>query len=161
VAAAVIVGLLGLLAGYLIWGTDDDDTTSAAVEDTVPGATADEALVAERDQLAQQVQEQQGQIEDLQSQVEALTAERDELQSQLDDAGDEQVVTTPAPEVTGGTAQDADGVAQDNGWTLVEREVPADGQEPGTVIAQYPEPGTPMIEGSVLVVDVASEGDGG
>lgn len=163
VAAAVIVGLLGLLAGYLVWGTDDDgDTTTDAVEDTVPADEgADEALVAERDQLAQQVEEQQAQIEDLQSRLDDVTAERDELRSELDEASGEEITTVPAPDVTGGTVDDAQEVADENGWTLVEREVPADGEDPGTVVAQHPEPGTPMIEGSVLVVDVASEEAGG
>ena len=158
IGAAVLVGLLGLLVGYLLWGADDDDGTTEVVEDTVPAQPgADEALVAERDQLAQQVQDQQTQIDDLQRQLDEVTAERDELQSQVDDAGDE-VVTVPAPDVTGGSVDDAQAAADENGWTLVAREVPADGAEPGTVVAQYPEPGTDMIEGSVLAVDVAAEG---
>ncbi|HEU5082992.1 MAG TPA: PASTA domain-containing protein [Acidimicrobiales bacterium] len=156
-AAAVLLGLLGLLVGYLLWGTDDDGTTTEAVEDTVPAEPgADEALVAERDQLAQQVQDQQTQIDDLQRQLDEVTAERDELQSQVDDTGDE-VVTVPAPDVTAGSVEDAQATADENGWTLVAREVPADGEEPGTVVAQYPDPGTPMIEGSVLAVDVAAD----
>lgn len=156
--AAVLLGLLGLLVGYLLWGTDDDEgTTTAAVEDTVPAEPgADEALVAERDQLAQQVQDQQTQIDDLQRQLDEVTAERDELQAQVDEAGNE-VVTVPAPDVTGASVDDAQATADENGWTLVAREVPADGEEPGTVVAQYPEPGTQMIEGSVLAVDVAAD----
>ena len=54
--------------------------------------------------------------------------------------------------------------AADNGWTVVQRtaapeDVPEDA-EPGEVVAQYPEPGTPMIEGSVIVFDVAPPEDG-
>ena len=159
VVAAILTALLGLLAGYLLWGTDDDDVATPT-EDTVPAdAGADEALVAERDQLAQQVEDQQGQIDDLQSQLDEVTTERDDLQSQLDEAGDDQVTTVEAPDVTGGSPDDAAAVADENGWTLVQREVPADQGDPGTVVAQHPEPGTPMIEGSVLVVDVASSVD--
>lgn len=161
IGAALLAGLLGLLVGYLLWGTDDDDDTTEVVEDTVPADPgADEALVAERDQLAQQAQDLQGQVEDLQRQLDEVTAERDQLQSQVDESGDE-VVTVPAPDVTGGSVDDAQAATDENGWTLVERSVPADGEEPGTVVAQYPDPGTAMIEGSVLVVDVAADdGDG-
>lgn len=66
VVAAILTALLGLLAGYLLWGTDDDADTAAPTEDSVPAdAGDDEALVAERDHLAQQVQDQQGQLDDL------------------------------------------------------------------------------------------------
>ena len=160
IGTALLAGVLGLLIGYLVWGADDGDDTTEVVEDTVPAdPAADEALVAERDQLAQQVQDQQGQIDDLQSQLDQVTAERDQLQSQLDEADDsgDEVVTQPAPDVTGGTADEASAVADENGWTVVEREVQADGEEPGTVVEQYPAPGTPMIEGSVLVIDVAAD----
>lgn len=159
VIAAVLTALLGLLAGYLLWGTDDDDTATPT-EDTVPVEPgADEALVAERDQLAQQVEEQQGQLDDLQAQLDEATTERDEFQDQVDEASGDEVITVEAPDVTGGSPDDAADLADENGWTLVQREVPADSGDPGTVVAQHPEPGTPMIEGSVLVIDVASSVD--
>lgn len=160
ISAAIVVGLIGLLAGFLIFdddedGTDTAETTTSAVEDTID---TDE-LQAERDELAAQVEEQQGRIEELESQLEELEAERDELQTQLDEAedGSQQPATVPAPDVTGGTVDDAASVADQNGWELVERPVEAGDEEPGTVVAQSPSPGTDMIEGSVLVVDVAEE----
>ena len=152
VALAIAAGLLGLLAGYLLFNEDDADTT-AAVEDVDPGdAAALEDLVTERDELAQQAEDQQAQIEDLQSQLDEVTAERDELAGGADEGGDE-VVTVPAPDLVGSTLDDAGEVAEENGWTVVPREVDEDGEE-GEVLAQYPDPGTPMIEGSVLVLDV-------
>lgn len=153
IALAIAADLLGLLAGYLLFGEDDDDTATAPVEDVEPGDTAAlEELVTERDELAQQAEDQQAQIDDLQSQLDEVTAERDELAEGADDGGDE-VVTVPAPDLVGSTLDDAGQVASENGWTVVQREVAEEGEE-GEVVAQYPDPGTPMIEGSVLVLDV-------
>jgi hypothetical protein len=165
IGAALAVGLLGLLIGFLLF--NDDDAEEDATEGTVPEEVVT-ALEGERDQLEAERDELQDQVDALDDQVDALgneldqvTAERDQLQQQLD--GTEQVETVPAPEVVGGTAEDAEDVADENGWTLVERE--ADGApgdaEPGTVVGQSPSPGTSMIEGSVLVIDVVPEGDGG
>lgn len=157
IAAALIVGLIGLLAGFLIWGGDDDDAGDIeAVEDTVPDDTVDPELQAERDELAAEVEDLSGQVDDLQSQLDQVTQERDDLQAQLDEQG-ESVETVPAPDVIGGTVEEAQEVADENGWILIERTVQADGEDPGTVVAQYPDPGSPMIEGSVLAVDVAGE----
>lgn len=158
IAAALAVGLIGLLAGFLLFGGDDEDDAADidAVEDTAPDDTADPELQAERDELAAQVEDLNAQVEDLQSQLDEVTQERDELQAQLDEQGD-QVQTVPAPDVVGGSVEDAQAVADENGWILIERTVQADGEEPGTVVAQYPDPESPMIEGSVLAVDVAGE----
>ena len=164
VATAIVVGLLGLLAGYLLWGLDDDD--EVAVDDTATSEPVvnDElaGLVEERDQLAQQVEDQSQQLEDLQAQLDQVTAERDELAEGQGD-GDE-VTTVPAPDLVGTTLDEAGQVAAENGWTVVQREaddadVP-DGAEPGEVVAQYPDPGTDMIEGSVIVFDVVGPGEG-
>lgn len=156
VAGAIAALLIGLLLGFLIF---DDDTDTAAVDDTVVDDGRIAALEAERDELAAQVAERDGQIGDLQQQLDDVTAERDALQAQLDEAGDASA-TVPAPDVVGGSVDDARDVASENGWTFVEREADApEGTEPGTVTAQQPEPDTPMVEGSVLVVDVAPEPD--
>lgn len=164
VGAAIVCALLGLLVGYLLFGMDDDDDV-ATDDPTTEEPVVDEdlaALVEERDELAQQVEEQQAQIEDLQSQLDEVTDERDELAEGQDD-GDE-VTTVPAPDLVGTTLDDAGQTAADNGWTVVQRnaapeDVP-DGAEPGEVVAQYPEPGTDMIEGSVIVFDVAPPEEG-
>ena len=161
VAAAIVFALLGLLAGYLLFGLDDDDDV-ATDDPTTEEPVVDEdlaALVEERDQLAQQAEEQEAQIEDLQSQLDEVTEERDELAEGQGD-GDE-VTTVPAPDLVGTTLDDAGQTAADNGWTVVQRnaapeDVP-EGAEPGEVVAQYPEPGTDMIEGSVIVFDVVPE----
>ena len=160
IGAALAAGLLGFLLGFLLFGGDDDDDVATDTTTVPVDEGADDELAAERDELAQQVEEQNAQIEDLQSQLDDVTAERDELQSQLDDAGDEEDVTTvPAPDVVGLTVDEAQDIADENGWTLEERaatDAPADA-EPGTIVAQSPAEGTPMVEGSVLLVDVVQE----
>lgn len=161
IGAALVVGLLGLLLGYLLFGGDDDDAVDDdQVVQEAPDDTVDPALEAERDELAAQVDDLNAQVQDLQTQLEEVTRERDELQAQLDEQGD-QVETVEAPDVTNGSVDQAEDVANDNGWVLVERAVDPGGNEPGTIVAQYPDPGSPMIEGSVLVIDVAGEPDGG
>lgn len=163
VAAALVVGLIGLLAGFLLFGGEDDTgaADTPAPEETVAPDGESAELEAERDQLAGQVEELNAQVADLQSEVDQLSQERDDLRSQLEEANADQVQTFPAPEVVGGTLEDAENVADDNGWVLVERTVQdPGGEEPGTVVAQYPDAETPMIEGSVLVVDVVGEGEG-
>ena len=161
IGAALAVGLLGLLVGFLIWGGDDDDDAAApdTVEDTVPDDAEADEVEAERDALALQVEDLNGQLEERQSQLDEVSQERDDLLAQLEEQGDqgEQIETVPAPDVVDGTVDDAQDAADDNGWVLVERTVEPDGNDPGTVVAQYPDPETPMIEGSVLVVDVAGE----
>jgi hypothetical protein len=162
VGAAIAAALLGFLLGFLLFGADDDDDadTAEAVEQTVPADGADEALAAERDELFQQVAERDAELEQLRGELEAVTAERDDLQAQADEGGDE-VETVPAPDVVGSSIDEAQSVADENGWTLVVRDAEDAGDaEPGTVVAQAPEPGTPMSEGSVLAVDVAPEGGG-
>lgn len=159
VAGAIAALLIGLLLGFLLFDSDDDSET--ATTDTATDAGDAAALRAERDELMGLVAERDGQIEELQADLDERTAERDDLQSQLDEAGD-QPATVPAPDVVGGSADDARDVAGDNGWTLVEREAgdAPDEAEPGTVVDQSPEPGTPMTEGSVLVIDVVQEPEG-
>lgn len=171
IGAALAVGLLGLLIGFVIFAGDDDDDAevdeTAEVDDTAAEAEA-AALAeveAERDELAGQVEELTGQTEDLQTQLDDVTAERDELQAQLDEAdeGDavDAVETTPAPDVTGVSVEDARATASDNNWEIFERDAenpPADA-EPGTVVEQSPSPDTPMVEGSVLVVQIVPEPD--
>ena len=154
VAGAIAALLIGLLAGFLIF--EDDDTESATVDDTVVDDGRIAALEAERDELAGQVAERDGRIAELQAQLDEAAAERDALQAQLDEA-DDAPATVPAPDVVGGSVDEARDVASENGWTLVEREADAPGTEPGTVTAQQPQPDTAMVEGSVLVVDVATE----
>jgi cell division protein FtsB len=160
VGAALAAALLGFLLGFLLFGADDDGDadTDEVTEQTVPGDGADEALVAERDQLAQRVAEQDAELDQLRSDLETVTAERDALQEQVDER--DEAETVPAPDVVGSTLDAAQSVADENGWTLVVRdsEDPGDA-EPGTVVAQEPQPGTPMSEGSAFVVDVAPEGD--
>ena len=161
IGAALAAALLGFLLGFLLFGADDDDDadTADAVEQTVPADGADEALVAERDQLAEQVQTQEDELEQLRSDLEAVTAERDALQEQVDEGDGDEVETVPAPEVVGSSVDEAQSVADENGWTLVVRDAEdSGGAEPGTVVAQEPQPGTPMSEGSAFVVDVAPEG---
>lgn len=169
IGAALVVGLLGLLIGFVIFAGDDDD--DAEVDETVevddPAAEEEAAAAlaeveAERDELAGQVEDLTGQVEDLQTQLDEVTAERDELQAQLDEADEgDAVETTPAADVTGGSVEDASATASDNGWEIFERDAenpPADA-EPGTVVEQSPAPDTPMVEGSVLVVHVVPEPD--
>jgi len=144
--------------------TTSQTTTRPAVPPTPPGGdtttvpTEDgtDEFSAERAELFGQIEDQNARIEDLEAELEGLTAERDELASQVEAGNDEAVVTVPAPDVVGGTVEDAQAVAGQNGWTLEVRaaENPPDDAEPGTVVAQSPEPGTPMVEGSVLLVDV-------
>ena len=163
VGAAVAAALLGLLLGFLLFGGDDDDDDVAT---TVPAEDGTDEFSAEREELFGQIvdqnariEDQNARIEDLEAELEGLTAERDELASQVEAGNDEAVVTVPAPDVVGGTVEDAQAVADENGWTLEVRaaENPPDDAEPGTVVAQSPEPGTPMVEGSVLLVDVVEE----
>lgn len=157
ILAALAVGLLGLLIGYLLFDDNGDDAdTTTVIEDTGEEEATIAELEAERDQLAEQVQDLAGQVEDLESDLDEVSQERDELQEQLDD----QTETVPAPDVVGSTVEEARSVAEDNGWTFVERpSASPGGAEPGTVVEQYPSPGDPMVEGSVLAVDVAPEPD--
>lgn len=166
VGAAVAAALLGLLLGFLLFDGDDDDDVATDAATTVPAEDGTDELSAEREELLGQVEDQNAQIEDqnarigdLEAELEEVTAERDELESQVEEGDDEEVVTVPAPDVVGGTVEDAQAVADENGWTLEVRaaENPPDDAEPGTVVAQSPEPGTPMVEGSVLLVDVVEE----
>lgn len=167
IGAALAVGLLGLLIGFVIFAGDDDDEAevddTAQVDDTADDAAALAEVEAERDELAGQVEELTAQTEELQTQLDEVTAERDELQTQLDEAdeGDEgnDVETVPAPDVVGGSVDDASAAASDNGWEIFERDAenPPDDAEPGTVVEQSPTPGTPMSDGSVLVVHVVPE----
>lgn len=167
IGAALAVGLLGLLIGFVIFAGDDDDDVevdeTAEVDDPAAEEEAAAALAeveAERDELAGQVEDLTGQVEDLQTEVDEVTAERDELQAQLDEADEgDAVETTPAPDVTGGSIEDASATASDNDWEIFERDAenpPADA-EPGTVVEQSPAPDTPMVNGSVLVVHVVPE----
>lgn len=163
IGAALVVGLLGLLIGFVIFAGDDDDDAEVDEAAEVDDPAADEALAeveAERDELADQVEDLTGQVEDLQTDLDEVTAERDELQTQLDEANEgDAVETTPAPDVTDGSVEDASATASDNGWEIFERDAenpPADA-EPGTVVEQSPAPDTPMVEGSVLVVHVVPE----
>ena len=155
VGAAVAAALLGLLLGFLLFGGDDDDDVAT----TVPAEDGTDEFSAEREELFGQIEDQNARIEDLEAERDEVTAERDELESQVEEGDDGQVVTVPAPDVVGGTVEDAQAVADENGWTLEVRaaENPPDDAEPGTVVAQSPEPGTPMVEGSVLLVDVVEE----
>jgi uncharacterized protein HemX len=164
IVAAITVGLLGLLAGYLVWGTQDDVVATAPqVEDTAPpDLSGIEDLTAERDEFAQQVQEQATQIERLQTELDEVTAERDELQEQLDEGGGEDVTTVQAPDVVDLSLEEAEQAVSDAGLELVARhadDFPEDAA-PGTVVAQQPEPGTELTEGSVVVVDVVPEPEG-
>lgn len=159
IAAAVAAFLLGLLLGFLLFGGDDDDVATDTAT-TAPEDGTDE-FSEERAELFGQIEDQNARIEELEGELEDVTAERDELESQVDEGDDEEeVVTVPAPDVVGGTVEDAQAVADENGWTLEVRaaEDAPDDAEPGTVVAQSPEPGTPMVEGSVLLVDVVEEG---
>ncbi len=155
VGAAVAAALLGVLLGFLLFGGDDDDDV-ATTTTTVPAEDGTDEFSAEREELFGQIEDQNARIEDLEAELEGLTAERDELASQVEAGNDEAVVTVPAPDVVGGTVEDAQAVADQNGWTLEVRaaENPPADAAPGTVVAQSPEPGTPMVEGSVLLVDV-------
>ena len=162
VGAAVAAALLGLLLGFLLFGGDDDDDVAT----TVPAEDGTDEFSAEREELFGQIEDQNARIEDLEAELEEVTAERDEvtaerdeLESQVEEGDDGEVVTVPAPDVVGGTVEDAQAVANENGWTLEVRaaENPPADAEPGTVVAQSPEPGTPMVEGSVLLVDVVEE----
>ena len=155
VGAAVAAALLGLLLGFLLFGGDDDDDVAT----TVPAEDGTDEFSAEREELFGQIVDQNARIEDLEAELEEVTAARDELESQVEEGDDGEVVTVPAPDVVGGTVEDAQAVADENGWTLEVRaaENPPDDAEPGTVVAQSPEPGTPMVEGSVLLVDVVEE----
>ena len=159
IAAAVAAALLGLLLGYLLFGGDDDDDVATDTATSVAEDGTDE-FSEERAELFGQIEDQNARIEELEGELEQVTSERDDLQSQLDEGDDEEeVVTVPAPDVVGGTVDDAQAVADENGWTLEVRaaEDAPDDAEPGTVVAQSPEPGTPMVEGSVLLVDVVQE----
>ncbi len=169
VGAAVAAALLGLLLGFLLFGGNDDDDVAT----TVPAEDGTDEFSAEREELFGQIEDQNARIEDLEAERDEVTAERDEvtaerdelasqveeLESQVEEGDDEEVVTVPAPDVVGGTVEDAQAVADENGWTLEVRaaENPPDDAESGTVVAQSPEPGTPMVEGSVLLVDVVEE----
>ena len=162
IAAALAAAVLGFLLGFLLFGSDDDDTdTAEAVEQTVPADGADEALVAERDELAQQLADQGQELEELRGELETVAAERDALQEQVDEGDGEEAETVPAPNLVGSSVDEAQSVAEENGWTFVVQESQDETDaEPGTVVAQAPEPGTPMSEGSVLAVDVAPESGG-
>lgn len=158
ILAALAVGLLGLLVGYLLFEGDDDDAadTTTVVEDTADEEATIAELEAERDQLAEQVEDLAGQVEDLESDLETARQERDELQAQLED----QPEIVAAPSVVGDDVEEARAVAEENGWIFIERPAAtSDGAEPGTVVEQYPDPGDPMVEGSVLAVDVEPEPD--
>jgi hypothetical protein len=159
VGAAVAAALLGLLFGLLLFGSDDDDDVATDAATTVPAEDGTDEFSAEREELFGQIEDQNARIKDLEAELEEVTAVRDELESQVEEGDDEEVVTVPAPDVVGGTVEDAQAVADENGWTLEVRaaENPPDDAEPGTVVAQSPEPGTPMVEGSVLLVDVVEE----
>ncbi|MGK2929256.1 MAG: PASTA domain-containing protein [Acidimicrobiales bacterium] len=164
IGAALVVGLLGLLIGFVIFDGGDDDAEVDETAEVDDAAAEEEAAAmadveAERDELAGQVEDLTGQVEDLQTQLDEVTAERDELQAQLDEG--DAVETTPAPDVTGASVEDARTTASDNDWEIFERDAenpPADA-EPGTVVEQSPAPDTPMVEGSVLVVHVVPEPD--
>lgn len=158
ILAALAVGLIGLLIGYLVFGGDDDDAgdTTTVIEDTAEEEATIAELETERDQLAEQVQDLAGRVEELEAELETVRQERDELQSELED----QPETVAAPSVVGDDVEEARAVAEENGWIFIERPAATpDGAEPGTVVEQYPDPGSPMIEGSVLAVDVEPEPD--
>jgi flagellar biosynthesis chaperone FliJ len=144
--------------------SQDQATT---LQDQLTMVTADrdnlQSQLAENGSSAEQLADQQAQIDDLQNQLESAQADVDTargdlqaVQADLDEANAalEALHVTPADNVVGRPVNDVRNLARTNGWQLVER--PVDSKSAvDTVTAQMPAPGTNMIRGSVLYIEVA------
>jgi hypothetical protein len=180
-AAAVVAAAVAVAAALLLW----DDDGAAEVSEPVPvpvgapqpgedpGAADLARVTAERDALAAELAEVTAERDtaageaaqasaaaaETRTALDEVTAERDRLAAELEEAnaarepaGDG---TRPVGSYVGADRSQAWVDASRYGWQVVERDVPAADDPPGTVRAQLPEPGTPMARGSVLVLDVA------
>ena len=140
---------------------------ATTLQDQLTMVTADrdnlQAQVDEGGSNDEQLAEQQAQIDDLQSQLETAQADLETTQGELDavqgDLADankalQSLNLLPADNVVGRPVNDVRNLARTNGWQLVER--PIDSKSAvDTVTAQMPAPGTDMIRGSVLYIEVA------
>lgn len=119
-----------------------------------------EELAADVEALTEQVAALTTDNEDLTEQVADLEAENTRLQERIEEILtdiDEAMVATP--DVVGGTSEEAAAIAAENNWLLVQIPSATDQVAAGTVVAQTPQPGTPMLSGAALVVSVATEPD--
>ncbi|MCK0112942.1 PASTA domain-containing protein [Ornithinimicrobium sp. F0845] len=141
--------------------TAELEAQGTAGEDRVAELTAEnEGLAADVDALTEEVAGLTTDNEDLTEQVADLEADNTRLQERIDEIladFDEAMVATP--DLVGGTSEDAATVAEENGWLLVQIPSATDQVDAGTVVAQTPPSGTPMLSGAALVVSVASEPD--
>jgi len=124
-------------------------------------------LTAENEELSAQVDSLTGEVDSLTTDNEGLTeqiadleAENTQLRERIDQIlTDIDEAMVAAPNVVGGSSEDAASVAEENGWLLVQIPSATDQVEAGTVVAQTPPSGTAMLTGSALVVSVAAEPD--
>jgi hypothetical protein len=114
-----------------------------ATLDSSGGATSD---------LQRQADEQAQQINQLQSDLDATKAELATAQETLTELNPQ-----PIDNLVGMEIGQVRSLAKTNNWTLVEKTVDNTGAAPNTVTAQMPAPGTTMVTGGVLYVEVAKK----
>ena len=114
-----------------------------ATLDSSGGATSD---------LQRQADEQAQKINQLQSDLDATNAKLATAQDTLT-----KLNAQPIDNLVGMDIAQVRSLAKTNGWTLVEKTVDNTGATPNSVTAQTPAPGTTMITGGVLYVEVAKK----
>lgn len=119
-----------------------------------------DTLTGEVDGLAADNEELTTENEALTDQVAGLEQENAQLRDRIEDIlADIDAAVVSAPDLVGGTVGFAAGQAEENGWVLVQIPSATDEVAPGTVVAQTPSAGTPMLSGSAMVVSVAAAPD--
>lgn len=189
--AAVVALALGLLAGWALTSAAEDEPAAepavdpqvAALQGELDAALAAQeevagqlqALEAANAELQQQAAAGQTTAAELQASLDALTAERDQALADL--AASQEVVATLedslaaiddafafTESLVGTQLAAAEDWAENRGLRLVTNEVPApdgDDVDEGTVLTQAPDPGTPLLPGSVVYVEVVGPAEEG
>lgn len=187
--AAVVALAVGLLAGWALTSAAEDDPVAepavdpqvAVLQGELDAARAAQeevagqlqALEAANAELQQQVAAGETSAAELQASLDALTAERDQALADL--AASQEVVATLedslaaiddafafTESLVGTQLAAAEDWAENRGLRLIATEVPApdgDDVDEGTVLTQAPDPGTPLLPGSVVYVEVVGPQD--
>jgi PASTA domain len=133
--SALVVGLgIGLAAS--------DSSDLERERDSLRGQVS--SLRSERDELDQQLESAQDEVAERESELETAQERISELTARGE-----------VPSFTGGTVDDAEAKAADYEWEIRTTERPTSSNEPGTVIAQSPRPGTVLKAGRVIRLVVA------